>query len=319
MLYPLKFRPILKERIWGGNKLKSVLNKEITSDITGESWEISAVAGDISVVENGELKGKNLQELINENPENLLGKQVFERFGKDFPILIKFIDAREDLSIQVHPNDELAQKRHNCFGKTEMWYVMDASEDANLIVGFNKDLTKEEYQNHLQNGTLTEIMNYEKVKEGSTFFINTGKVHAIGGGVLLAEIQQTSDITYRLYDFNRRDKDGNLRELHTEQALDAIDYQKKEDFKVTYKTQENIPNNMVSCPYFITNYLKLTKDFSVGIENSFHIYMCVKGEAEIVFQDKIIKMEKGESLLVPACCKNISIKTINAEFLQVYL
>ncbi len=201
-MYPIKFKPILKERLWGGTKLKTLFNKPIESDITGESWEVSGVPGDISVVANGALEGKSLQELIDLYPNELLGKHVHQRFGRDFPILIKFIDAREDLSIQVHPNDKLAKERHNSFGKTEMWYVLHADADAELIVGFNKTVTKEEYQQHLDNGTLTDILNYEKVKDGDTFFINTGKVHAIGKGIIIAEIQQTSDITYRTINSN---------------------------------------------------------------------------------------------------------------------
>lgn len=320
-LYPFKFRPILKERIWGGTKLRDVFSKPIPNEITGESWEVSAVKGDISVVANGELAGKDLQQILEEQPQALLGRRIYERFGKEFPILIKFIDAREDLSIQVHPNDELAQKRHNSFGKTEMWYVMDADPEAKLIVGFNKSVTKQEYQEHLDNGTLIEIMNYEPVREGSTFFINTGKVHAIGAGTLLAEIQQTSDITYRVYDFNRRDKDGNLRELHTEQALDAIDYQKKDDFKVTYNRTENQHNPMVECPYFITNYLKLTQDMVVDIaqKDSFHIYMCVKGQGSVRFENQEVALQKGETILIPASCPTITIQTQNIELLEVYL
>ena len=320
-MYPIKFNPILKERLWGGTKLKTLFNKPIETDITGESWEVSAVKGDISVVANGEFEGKSLQELIDLYPNKLLGNHVYEKFGADFPILIKFIDAREDLSIQVHPNDELAKKRHNSFGKTEMWYVMQADEGAELIVGFNKTLSKEEYQKHLDDATLTEIMNYEKVKEGDTFFINTGKVHAIGGGIIIAEIQQTSDITYRVYDFNRKDKNGNLRELHTEQALDAIDYEKKDDFKVTYSKSENNTNEMVKCPYFITNYLKLTKNFEkeIGSQDSFHIYMCIKGSA--VFSDgkTQVAVNQGETILFPAACSKLFVETSHAELLEVHL
>lgn len=320
-MYPIKFKPILKERLWGGTKLKTLFNKPIETDITGESWEVSAVKGDISVVANGDFSGKTLQELIDLYPNELLGKHVYEKFGADFPILIKFIDAREDLSIQVHPNDELAKKRHDSFGKTEMWYVMQADEGAELIVGFNKSVTKEEYQQHLNNGTLTDIMNYEKVHEGDTFFINTGKVHAIGGGIIIAEIQQTSDITYRVYDFNRRDKNGNLRELHTEQALDAIDYQKKDDFKVNYPKTENTTNAMVNCPYFITNYLKLTQDFEkeIGSEDSFHIYMCVKGSGVISDGNCEVFVNQGETVLFPASCGKLCVKTSAMELLEVRL
>ncbi|NNK12125.1 MAG: class I mannose-6-phosphate isomerase, partial [Flavobacteriaceae bacterium] len=233
-LYPLKFNPILKERLWGGTKLAQQLNKPSTSDITGESWELSGVKGDVSEVSNGEFKGTSLNELIERWGPDLLGKSVIEQFGKEFPILIKFIDAKQDLSIQLHPNDELAKSRHNSFGKTEMWYIMDADEDADLIVGFNQPMTREKYVESLKSKTLLKYMNYEKVEAGDTFFINTGKIHAIGAGVLLAEIQQTSDVTYRVYDFDRRDKEGNLRELHTDLALDAIDFEKKDDFKVNY-------------------------------------------------------------------------------------
>lgn len=320
-MYPIKFNPILKERLWGGTKLKTLFNKPIETDITGESWEVSAVKGDISVVANGDFTGKSLQELIDLYPNELLGKHVYEKFGADFPILIKFIDAREDLSIQVHPNDELAKKRHNSFGKTEMWYVMQADEGAELIVGFNKDVSKEEYQQLLDNEQLTEIMNYEKVTEGDTFFINTGKVHAIGGGIIIAEIQQTSDITYRVYDFNRKDKNGNLRELHTEQALDAIDYQKKDDFKVTYSKSDNYTNEMVNCPYFITNYLKLTENFEkeIGSQDSFHIYMCVKGSGVISDGKTELTVNQGETVLFPASCGKLQVKTSQMELLEVYL
>ena len=318
-MYPIKFHPILKERLWGGTKLKEVFGKSITSDITGESWELSAVSGDVSVVANGVLSGTSLQELIDSQPENLLGKSVFNRFGNDFPILIKFIDAKQDLSIQLHPNDKLAKKRHNSLGKTEMWYVMDADENANLIVGFNKDVTKEEYAQSLENDTLLELLNYEQVKEGDTFFINTGKIHAIGAGVLLAEIQQTSDITYRVFDFNRRDKSGNLRELHTEMAFDAIDYTKKNDFKVDYSHTQGVINPMVDCPYFTTNYLELAKDLNqdVSSRDSFTIFMCVGGSATITNDFGSVAIKKGETVLVPAMSKKITIRTKSAKLLEV--
>ena len=320
-MYPIKFKPILKERLWGGTKLKTLFNKPIESDITGESWEVSGVPGDISVVANGALKGKSLQELINLYPSELLGKHVHERFGHDFPILIKFIDAREDLSIQVHPNDKLAKERHNSFGKTEMWYVLHADAGAELIVGFNKTVTKEEYQQHLDNGTLTDILNYEKVKDGDTFFINTGKVHAIGKGIIIAEIQQTSDITYRVYDFNRRDKNGNLRELHTELALDAIDYEKKDDFKVQYSQNTNEVNKVVNCPYFITNLLPLTASYEKQLsqDDSFHIYMCVKGKGTIGDGTTELPIKQGETVLLPASCHKLEVKTKGMDLLEVYI
>lgn len=320
-MYPIKFKPILKERLWGGTKLKTLFNKPIESDITGESWEVSGVPGDISVVANGTLEGKSLQELIDLHPNELLGKHVHERFGRDFPILIKFIDAREDLSIQVHPNDKLAKERHNSFGKTEMWYVLHADAGAELIVGFNKTVSKEEYQQHLNNGTLTDILNYEKVKDGDTFFINTGKVHAIGKGIIIAEIQQTSDITYRVYDFDRRDKNGNLRELHTELALDAIDYEKKDDFKVKYTNTANEVNKVVNCPYFITNLLPLTAGFEKSLtqDDSFHIYMCVKGEGTIGDDTTELPIKQGETVLFPASCNKLEVKTKGMDLLEVFI
>ena len=318
-LYPLKFKPILKERLWGGTKLKDVLHKPIESDITGESWELSGVEGDISEVSNGDLSGTSLQSLMDEHGEALLGKSVVERFGNDFPILIKFIDAKQDLSIQLHPNDELAKKRHNSFGKTEMWYIMDADPGAKLIVGFNKDVEKEEYVKSIEEGTLTDLMNYEEVGEGDTFFINTGKIHAIGAGVLLAEIQQTSDITYRVFDFNRRDKEGNLRELHTSLAVDAIDYEKKDDFKVDYSKNRDEINSMVDCPYFKTNFMALDKtmkqDFSD--RDSFTIYMCVGGSATIKNEWGSATVNKGETVLVSSSSSYVDIDTQGTKLLEV--
>ena len=317
--YPFKFEPILKERLWGGTKLKDVLGKPIESEITGESWELSAVSGDVSIVANGELAKTSLQDLIKEDADALLGKSVVQRFGLDFPILIKFIDAKQDLSIQLHPNDELAKKRHNSFGKTEMWYVMDADPGAELIVGFNKDVTKEVYIESLQNNSLLDLLHYEKVKEGDTFFINTGKIHAIGAGVLLAEIQQTSDVTYRVFDFNRKDKDGNLRELHTDLALDAIDFQRKDDFKVVYSKELNAQNAMVDCPYFKTNFIQVTGDMEVDTKkrDSFTIFMCVGGEAVVKTDAGEVSLAYGETVLLPAVTQKIELKSTGAKLLEV--
>ncbi len=318
-LHPLKFIPILKPRLWGGSKLGEVLGKSVQQDGIGESWELSGVNGDVSIVANGELKGTSLTDLIDKFPKELLGSSVVERFGKEFPILIKFIDAKLDLSIQLHPHDDLAKERHNSFGKTEMWYIMDADPGANLIVGFNRDVSREEYAESLENDTLLELLNYETVSEGDTFFINTGKVHAIGAGVLLAEIQQTSDITYRIFDFNRRDKDGNLRELHTELALDALDYEKKDDFKVSYPKEKDNVNDMVSCPYFKTNFLDLSSNLDQDTQSrdSFTIYMCVEGEALIENGAGSVSIIRGETVLVPASSTQISISTTAAKLLEV--
>ncbi|MCW5517408.1 type I phosphomannose isomerase catalytic subunit [Muriicola sp. Z0-33] len=318
-MYPLKFHPILKERLWGGKKLGSVLGKEIESDITGESWELSAVSGDDSVVSNGPLAGTALSRLIQDDPVALLGQEIIDRFGLEFPILIKFIDASKDLSIQLHPNDQLARERHNSFGKTEMWYIMDSDKDAELIIGFETDVTKEAYVQSLEHNTITDLLHYQKVNKGDTFFINTGKIHAIGAGILLAEIQQTSDITYRVYDFNRKDKNGALRELHTELALDAIDFERKDDFYVSYSKTRDALNTMVDSPYFKTNYLDLTTNFSQDLSSvmSFVIYMCVEGKATIVNEDGEVDIKKGETVLISADTEAIQILTKGASFLVV--
>jgi len=309
----------MKDRLWGGDKLKRLFNKPSETGTTGESWELSGVLGSVSIVSNGQLSGKSLNDLIEEYNKDLIGNSVLERFGKEFPILIKFIDAKKDLSIQLHPNDELAKERHNSFGKTEMWHIMDADPGAKLIVGFNKNVTKEEYSKSLEDHTLLELLNYEEVVPGDTFFINTGKIHAIGGGVLLAEIQQTSDITYRVFDFNRKDKNGNLRELHTELALDAMDYERKDDFKVAYPQAVDTINPMVDCPYFKTNFLDLTQNFiqDVSSRDSFSIYLCLEGSAEVTNDWGKAGICKGETLLVSASSTKIEIATARAKILEV--
>jgi len=319
-LYPIKFSPILKEKIWGGKKLKTFLKKESDASNVGESWEISDVEGDTSIVLNGALKGRSLKELLVTYQEDLIGKKNFETFGTKFPLLIKFIDAKEDLSIQLHPNDQLAAERHNSFGKTEMWYVMQADDEAKLIVGFNQEMTSELYLKHLKDKTLTEILNFDDVEEGDTYFIEVGRVHAIGAGVMLAEIQQTSDITYRVYDWDRTDDDGNERELHNDLAIDAIDFNADNDFRVPYNQHKNQSNKMVSCPYFTTNFLNLNeKILKENIYDSFIIYICVEGEVKIRFKDFSETIKKGETILIPAVFEHFEIDTNNAKLLEVYV
>lgn len=317
--YPLKFYPILKERLWGGSKLGSVLGKDLNSDIVGESWELSGVAGDVSVVSNGGLKGNTLIDLINKSPEEILGKSVLERFGKDFPILIKFIDAQKDLSVQLHPNDELARKRHNSFGKTEMWYVMDADEDAQLIVGFKEGISKETYIESLKKDSLLDKLNYENVQKGDAYFISAGTIHAIGAGVLIAEIQQTSDLTYRVYDYKRKDTQGNFRELHSELSIDAINYERQEDFRINYGKEPNVSNEMVNCPYFKTSILNLNKsiEFDVSLRDSFTIFMCLEGNVSIENDYGTVTIKKGETTLVPAVTTTILLDTRGAKLLEI--
>jgi mannose-6-phosphate isomerase len=323
-LYPLKFRPILKEKIWGGNKLHKHFNKETGSmENCGESWELSAVENDVSVVSNGYLAGNDLQDLVEVYMGDLVGDSVYEQFGPEFPLLIKFIDASDDLSIQVHPNDAVAKERHNAYGKTEMWYVLESDRGSRLITGFNKDVKKDEYLNHLNNSTLSKILNFEEVQEGDVFFIPAERVHAIGKGIMLAEIQQTSDITYRIYDYNRKDADGNGRELHTDLAIDVLDYKLYNNYRTEFDPQLNKSTNLVKCKYFSTNFIEfdqmVEKDFVVI--DSFVIYMCLEGELYITYGDGDTEtLSKGETVLIPAELKNITLTpTIKSKILEVFI
>ena len=317
-LYPLQFEPIFKERIWGGTKLKTDLNKPITSDITGESWEISTIENFVSVVANGSLKGKLLSGLINEFPEAVLGTKVYTQFGKQFPLLFKYLDAHEDLSIQLHPNDELAKKRHNSFGKTEMWYVMQADTDARLIVGFKEKSNPEEYLKHIHDKTIVDILDTKKAKQGDVFFLETGTIHAVGAGIVIAEIQQTSDITYRIYDFNRIDANGNKRELHVDLSLEAINYETIEVQKFYAKT-ENVSNDVVNCKYFTTNFIPLDGHIEIHKDQtSFTVYMCVDGSFELSLDAETFLFQKGDTVLIPAALTDFQLSG-KASILEIYI
>lgn len=306
-LYPLRFETIVKDKIWGGSRLKNVLGKN-ASVKAGESWELSGVEGDISVVKNGFLVGNELHELIEIYMGDLVGDHVYEKFGVEFPLLIKFIDANDFLSIQVHPDDALAKSRHNSYGKTEMWYIIE-SKEGQLISGFNQEMDQEKYLEHLKDGKLKEIMNFEKVAVGDIFYMPAGRVHAIGPGVLLAEIQQTSDVTYRIYDWNRNDEQGNPRELHTDLALDAIDYGYEKEYKTPYQPTKNTTVTAVDSPYFtmgVINFDQLVeKDFN--LIDSFVIYMCVEGSAGISYPGGVEQISKGDTILIPAEIKTLAI------------
>ncbi|CDN33025.1 Mannose-6-phosphate isomerase [Mucinivorans hirudinis] len=305
----LKFKPIYKERIWGGRELEKFGKKLPKEKSIGESWELSGVDGDVSVVSNGTLKGNNLSELVEVYMGDLVGEKNFEKFGEEFPLLIKLIDAQDYLSIQVHPDDALAAERHNSYGKTEMWYVVDCQEGASLYVGFNQKVDKAKYLEFLERGELEKLLRSYPVKKGDTFFIPAGAIHAIGKGILIAEIQQTSDITYRVYDFNRKDPNGNSRELHTEQALDAIDYSVRNDYNVTALAARNEVVRLVSCPYFETNTLEvdgaMIRDFAAL--DSFVIYVCIEGEVHLATTDSAETLKKGETALVPADVDEVAI------------
>lgn len=325
-LYPIKFTPIFKTKIWGGDKLKNLLNKDV-EDLknVGESWELSSVEGELSVIANGVYAGKNIKQAIDEFKGSLIGTKVYAQFGNSFPLLIKFIDANDYLSVQVHPDDELAKQRHNSFGKTEMWYIVDAYEGSELIVGFNQQMDQTKYLNKLENGKLRSILNFEKVDKGDVFHLPAGRIHATGAGILFAEIQQTSDITYRIYDWDRKDAEGNERELHTDEALGAIDFNPVDEFKTVYSKTSNVSNAIVNCKYYTTNYLsindKFQKDYSTI--DSFVIYIAVEGDTAIAYSENksAINLKKGETILMPAELKNIEFTSVSAEskLLEVYI
>ncbi|MFV0483632.1 MAG: type I phosphomannose isomerase catalytic subunit [Bacteroidales bacterium] len=309
-LYPLKFNPILKERIWGGEKIKTVLNKDFSPlPNCGESWEISGVDGNVSVVCNGILKNNSLAELVEIYMGDLVGEKNYERFGNEFPLLIKFIDSLDNLSVQVHPDDELSKKRHNAYGKTEMWYVVDAEPGAKLISGFRGEVSKEMYLKAVEDENVESVLNLVEVAAGDVFFMPAGRVHAIGKGLLVAEIQQTSDVTYRIYDYKRKDADGNERELHTELAIDAIDYEKIDNVRTDYDHKAS-DVNIARCNYFTTNriFTETEKIRDLAKIDSFIIYMCLSGEVDIVDDEGNKEtLVKGETVLIPALVNELRI------------
>jgi mannose-6-phosphate isomerase len=323
-LYPLKFNPILNSIIWGGSDICKFKGIQPAQSGIGESWEVSGVEGNLSIVSDGELKGQDLKQLVETYQDRLLGKHVFETFGTTFPLLIKFIDARDNLSIQVHPNDELAKKRHNSFGKTEMWYVINAAPNAFLYSGFERQLTPEGYVKSIEDNTFIDYLAKHDVKKGDSFFLPAGRVHAIGAGTFIAEIQQTSNITYRIYDYNRTDANGNQRELHTELAKDAIDYRIYDNYKIEYKPQENTPVMLETCQYFTTNLLELnqpvTRDFAD--KDSFVIFICMDGACSVKdSKENRVEIKQGETALIPA--ENAQSVTIspkgNVQLLETYV
>ncbi len=322
-LYPLKFKPIFKDKIWGGEKIKTELGMDY-GDLPncGEVWVISGVEGNQTVVENGFLKDNELNELVEVYMGDLIGEKNFDKFGNEFPLLIKFIDANDWLSIQVHPDDALAAKRNIGQGKTEMWFTLGADKSTQLISGFNKEMDKETYLKNLNNGTIKDILNYEDVKKGDVFFIPAGRVHALGPGMLLAEIQQTSDTTYRIFDWDRTDDKGNTRDLHTEEALDSIDFKKHNSYRTKYNSEINQTNEIVKCDKFTTNLVNFDKPTSKDIENldSFIIYIGVEGSTILVWADGEIKINVGEAVIVPALLSQINlVPKTTSKLLEVYL
>jgi len=322
-LYPLKFETVLKEKVWGGNALVNRFNKKpFNPNPMGESWEISAIADNQSVVSNGFLAGNNIEELIEVYMGDITGDMVYEKYGNEFPLLIKIIEARQDLSIQVHPGDALAKERHKAYGKTEMWYILEADTGARIFTGFKQGVTREMYEEAVRNGTLAELLNVENPMPGDTFFTPAGRIHAIGAGTVLAEIQQTSDITYRIFDWNRKSTGSEKRELHTDLALEAIDFGASGENKIRKEAELNNSVNLVSCEYFNTELVWLSKAVRKDYYNidSFVIYICTEGEFLIKWDDSSEMVSKGETVLLPAMIKEVTLEPLGeAKLLEVYI
>jgi mannose-6-phosphate isomerase len=322
-LYPLKFRPLFQEKIWGGQKIRTRLGLDFSPlPNCGEAWVLSGVEDSQTEVSNGFLKGNELNELVEVFMDDLVGEKVFEKYRNRFPVLIKFIDSSEYLSIQVHPNDKLAAKRKAGSGKSEMWYILDADNDAELITGFRHEVDPKTYLDHLKNKKLKEILNVEKAGKGDVFFIPAGRVHALGPGILLAEIQQTSDTTYRIYDWDRVDEKGNSRELHTELALEAIDFSVPPSYKTHYSRIENKTAHLVENEHFTANLLDLTqalrKDYSHL--DSFVIFLCLEGTAQVVHENGQESITRGEVLLLPAMLERALLTPLpECRLLEIYI
>lgn len=303
-LYPLLFEPNLHEIVWGGNQLRSYKGLKPSNEAIGESWEVSAVPSSTSIVSNGVFAGKDLITVISENPDAILGKKVNEKYQGKLPLLVKFIDAKKDLSIQVHPNDEMAQREHGKMGKSEMWYVIKADEGAHLYAGFKQEITPEEYQKRVKDGTITEVLADHQVKAGDVFYLPAGRVHAICGGILLAEVQQSSDVTYRIFDYNRPGMDGKPRELHTELAAQALDYHVVDNYRTEYEDSPNRAIQIIDSPYFSVRVMEVSRPFHRDLKkyDSFIITMCIEGDSKIYVRSTgdEIELKQGNSTLIPA-------------------
>jgi len=309
-LYPIRFKPIYKELIWGGEKLREDYGKSDAPEKTGESWEISMVKDNISVVANGFLKGNSLEEITEVYMGDMVGDAIYEKFGSFFPILIKFIHSNDNLSIQVHPDDSYAEEHHGENGKTEMWYILDAEKGSKLIAGFNQNTDREGFLKSLKDDTILDLMNFEPVKKGDILFIPTGRIHALGPGIVLAEIQQTSDMTYRIYDWGRTDKDGNSRELHIDHGVEVMDFTLHKNYLTPYTPLLNSSVRVADCPYFTTQYIEFDQpvDKDYNLIDSFVIYMCMEGNVDIHYPGGDSEcIQKGDTILIPAAIKELSL------------
>ena len=313
-LYPLLFKPNLHSVVWGGSQLSRYKGLEPSEEPIGESWEVSAVPTSTSIIANGELKGKDLISVIKEYPEAILGKKVNEKYQGKLPLLVKFIDAKRDLSIQVHPNDEMAMREHGKMGKSEMWYVIKADEGAHLYAGFKQEITPFEYQKRVEDGSITEVLADHQVKAGDVFYLPAGRVHAICGGILLAEVQQSSDVTYRIFDYNRPGMDGKPRELHTELAAQALDYHVEANYRTYYSKGSNKSIRVIDTPYFSVRVTDIMKPFHRDLMkyDSFVITMCIEGDSSLIIKstgDELF-LKEGQSTLIPAVLADYYIKPI---------
>ncbi|MDO5017458.1 MAG: class I mannose-6-phosphate isomerase [Porphyromonas sp.] len=318
-LYPLQFKEVYKQTIWGGDKIYKYKGQEAPAPGIGETWEISAMEGDASVVANGVLAGKNLIEITETYGAELLGQQVYDRFGGRFPLLVKLIDSRQDLSVQVHPNDEYAKARHNSLGKTEMWYILDSDPGAKIYAGWAKETSAEALPELVKSDEVMEYLGSHTPHPGDVFFLPAGRVHTIGAGNLLLEIQQASKITYRLFDFNRTDAEGNKRELHIEDGAKVIDYQVKESGATPYDREAtDTPVVLAECDYFRTSMLQLTDDYQMDLSarDSFTILFVDNGAVTV---NDTYQLSKGQLLLVPASVEGLKISGKGAKLIESYV
>ena len=316
-----KFKPLLKSTLWGGDKIIPFKHLDSQQQQVGESWEISGVKDNETQVANGPMAGKSLNQLVSLQGEKLVGRQNYTRFGNEFPLLIKFIDARQDLSIQVHPTDEIAHRQGKERGKTEMWYIMDSAPDAKLYCGLRKKITPDEYKHMVENDTICEALAQYSVSEGDVFFLPAGRIHAIGTGCFLAEIQQTCDVTYRIYDYKRRDKDGNYRQLHTQEASECINYEVPPTHRTPYEAKKNQGVELVSCPYFTTAVYDIDEPMTLDYSelDSFVILVGMKGEATVTDdQGQQTTLHEGETLLIPANTQTVAVEG-TLKFLETYV
>ncbi|MCQ2204772.1 MAG: class I mannose-6-phosphate isomerase [Bacteroidales bacterium] len=324
-MYPFLFQPNLHTLVWGGHRLKPMKGLPADDEPIGESWEVSAVPSSQSIIANGSFAGKSLVEMVETYGDFIIGHANLERYGRQFPLLIKFIDAKRDLSIQVHPNDELAAARHGKLGKTEMWYIIDAEPGACLYSGFSKKITQEEYCQKVADGTITDVLARHTVHKGDVFYIPAGRVHAICGGILLAEVQQSSDVTYRIFDYNRLGLDGRPRELHTELAVDAIDFDVQTDYLTHYRRRFNRPEPVIESPYFKVKMLKVSRKFHRKMfkYDTFVIYMCLKGSCTIRMRgdDSSITLNENNTALIPACVADYDVIPCEkrTKLLEIYI